>query len=586
MNGNEIMDMEATLAQGVSHHREGRFDQAARLYKEVLLHDPDNADALQLMSALALLGGKVEVAEQLARQAHRNAPDWSAPLLALGNAVQARGDLAGAEQAFRAALGRDPQSAEAHCNLANVLNQQGRHDEASVAAARALGLDAGIPESHNNLGNALLALDSADEAAVCYRRAVRLRPDYAEAWFNLGGALAELEDAAEAEDAYARAVALNPDPEWRYRRACILSRFGRNAEAEAEFLRVLAENPDHVAAWVNLANAQAWQGRSEEARLTLCRGLDRQPQAAELHWNLALLLLRLGRMAEAWPHYEWRWRMEAFAPYRRDFGCEAWDGVASLAGRRLLVHAEQGYGDAIQFVRFVPELVRRGAQVVLECRRGLGRLLSTLGGGIVVVESGDAKPEFDLSVPLLSLGALLDARQEALPLPPYLSVPPDAGDFSDITAGPELKVGLVWSGSVTRARNSLRSLSAERLHTLMGLDSVRFFGLQVGGEGQPAHPAYVDLSPRLTDFAATAAAIMALDVVVTVDTAVAHLAGALGKRALIMLSTPCDGYFWMLDRPDSPWYPSVRLMRQDVFGDWDGVLTQVRSELEGMVTGQ
>ena len=579
------MDVEAVLAQGIAHHREGRVDLAARAYKEVLLQAPDNADALHLMSALALSGGKLEVAEHLARQAVQAAPDWFAPLLALGNALQARGDLTAAERAFRAALERFPQSAEAYCNLSSVLNEQSRHDEASLAAARALTLDAAMPESHNNLGNALLALDSPEEAEQCYRRAIKLRPDYAQVWFNLGAAMTEQDDADGAVAAYLEALRHNSDPEWRYRLACVLSRFGRNAEAEAEFRKVLAEVPGHVPAMVNMANAVIWQNRHEEARALLADGLARLPESPELHWNLALLLLRLGRMEEAWEHYEWRWRMDSFAPYRRDLGGTPWDGAAPLAGRTVLVHAEQGFGDAIQFARFVPELVRRGARVVLECRRGLGRLMATLGAGIEILEGG-ARPDFELTVPLLSLGALLGARLDALPPIPYLSVPPGAGDFSDVAAQPGLKAGLVWSGSPTRARNGLRSLSAAQLEHLFGLDGVAFFGLQVGAQDQPQGKAYTDLAPRLTDFADTAAAIMALDVVVTVDTAVAHLAGALGKTVFILLSTPCDGYFWMLDRPDTPWYPSARLFRQTRGGEWADVLEAVRADLQQMVTGR
>lgn len=577
------MDVEAVLTQAAEHHRAGRLDLAARAYKEVLTRDPSNPDALYLMGVLALTGGKAEVAEQLSRQAAAVAPGWFAPFVGLGNALQARGDLAGAEEAFRAALERHPQSAEAYCNLSNVLNEQGRHDEAMVAAARAVSLDAGLAEAHSNFGNALLAQGGADEAALCYRRAIKLRPDYAEAWYNLGGALVELGEADGAVDAYGHALTLRADPEWRYRLACVLARFGRHDAAEGEFRKVLAECPDHVPALVNLANTLIWQNRPEQARDLLQDGLARHPDSPEIHWNLALILMRLGEMEKAWPHYEWRWRTSAFAPYRRDFGRPAWNGVAPLAGCTVLVHAEQGFGDAIQFARFVPELVRRGARVVLECRRGLARLMSALGDGITAVEGGGEVPPFDFAVPLLSLGTLLSARPETLPPAPYLAVPEGAGDFSDVASLPDFKVGLVWAGSPTRERDHLRSLSAAQIQTLMGAPGMRFFGLQVGGNDQPQHPAYVDLSPRLGDFADTAAAIMALDVVVTVDTAVAHLAGALGRPVLILLSTPCDGYFWMVDRTDSPWYASARLIRQQVSGDWQAVLTEARAELERMM---
>lgn len=573
------MDIAAELAQGTEHHRAGRFDLAARCYKQVLLHEPGNADALHLMGVLAQAGGEYRAAAELSVQAINAAPEWFAPYVGLGNAAQALGDLDTAEQAFRAGIRLNDQVAEPWCNLANLLNQDGRHDEALQAAARSVSLDASLAEGHNNFGNALMGLGSPDEASVCYRRAVKLKPDYVDAWINLGGALAELGDDDNALAAYDRALVMGDAPECRSRRAEVLGRLGRFAEAEAECRHVLAGVPDDVPAMINLAAVLGWQGRFAEAEALLTYGLERHPESAELHWNLAIELIRSGRMAEAWPHFEARWRMDSFQPFHRDFGCPAWDGVQPLEGRTVLVHAEQGYGDAIQFSRFVPALVARGAKVLLECRPGLGRLMATLGQGVTAVETGGAVPDYDLSAPLLSLGSLLGAQPDTLPGTPYLAVPEGAGDFSDVAAVPGLKVGLVWSGSQTRARNAWRSLSAADLGALMDVPGVSFFGLQLGGGDHPIGAAYTDLSPRLGDFADTAAAIMALDLVVTVDTAVAHLAGALGKPVWIMLSQPCDGYFWMTGRTDSPWYPSARLFRQTGMGDWSGVLSEVRAGL-------
>lgn len=573
------MDIAAELAQGTEHHRAGRLDLAARCYKQVLLHDPGNADALHLMGVLAQAGGEYRVAAELSVQAINAAPEWFAPYVGLGNAAQALGDLDTAEQAFRAAIRLNDQVAEAWCNLANLLNQGGRHDEALQAAARSVSLDASLAEGHNNFGNALMGLGSPDEASVCYRRAVKLKPDYLDAWVNLGGAQAALGDGDGALAAYDRALVLDDAPEWHGRRAEVLGRLGRFAEAEAECRHVLAASPNDIPAMINLAAVLGWQGRYAEAMTLLNYGLERHPESAELHWNLAIELIRCGRMAEAWPHFEARWRMESFLPFLRDFGRPAWDGVQSLAGRTVLVHTEQGYGDAIQFGRFVPALVARGAKVLLECRPGLGRLMGTLGDGVTAVETGGSVPDFDLAVPLLSLGSLLGAQPDTLPDAPYLAVPDGAGDFSDVAAAPGLKVGLVWSGSQTRARNAWRSLSGTDLASLMDVPGVSFFGLQLGGGDHPTGAAYTDLSPRLGDFADTAAAIMALDLVVTVDTAIAHLAGALGKPVWVMLSQPCDGYFWMTGRDDSPWYPTARLIRQNGVGDWAGVLAQVRSGL-------
>lgn len=557
------------------------MDLAARCYKRVLEQDPDNADALHLMSALACMGGQMDVAASLAQRAIALAPQWFAPYVSLGNAEQARGNPVEAERSFRAAIELNSHCAEAYCNLANLLNSQGLHDEAVLMAARSVALDASMAEGHNNFGNALLALGSPDEAATCYRRALGFRPGFAEAWYNLGTAQTSMGDHEAAADSFRQALAISERCEWRYKLANSLACLRRYGEAEAEYRTALAGEPDNESYLNNLANVLVWQGRLDEAVALLREAVARLPDAADLHWNLALALLRRGDMVEAWPHYEQRWRMAAFQPYVRPLGKPQWDG-GPLEGRTLLVHAEQGFGDAIQFSRFVPLVAAKGGRVVLECRKGLARLMSTLSPEVLAVETVADIPPFDLTVPLMSLGHRLGMTPATLPAAPYLSVPAGAADFSDVAARPGRKVGLVWSGSPTRARNALRSLAARDLMALTDLAGFSFFGLQVGADDHPAAPSYCDLAPRLRDFADTAAAVWALDLVVTVDTAVAHLAGALGKPVWIMLSNPCDGYFWSNDRADSPWYPSARLYRQRVEGEWGDVLADVRRDLEMM----
>lgn len=572
------MDIAAELEQGAQHHREGRVDLAARCYKRVLEQDPDNSDALHLMSALACLGGQLEVACLLARQAIAGAPQWFAPYVNLGNAEQARGNMAQAEQAFRIAIQLNPQCAEAHCNLANLLNSQGLHDEAVLMAARSVALDASMAEGHNNFGNALLALGSPDEAATCYRRALNFKPGFAEAWYNLGGAQTAMGDDAAAAESFRQALNIDDRADWHFKLANALACLRRYGEAEVEYGTALASEPDNESYLINLANVLAWQGKLDEAVSLLNDAVERRPDAADLHWTLALVLLRRGDMAEAWPHYEQRWRMASFGPYVRPFGKPQWDG-GPLEGRTLLVHAEQGFGDAIQFSRFVPLVAAKGGRVVLECRKGLARLMSALSPDVLAVERFADIPPFDLTVPLMSLGHRLGITPETLPTAPYLSAPAGAADFADVAARSGRKVGLVWSGSPTRARNALRSLAPRDLEPLLDLPGFSFFGLQVGADEHPTAASYTDLTSRLRDFADTAAAIQALDLVVTVDTAVAHLAGALGKPVWIMLSTPCDGYFWMSDRADTPWYPSARLYRQRVEGEWGDVVADIRRDL-------
>ncbi|MBX9634929.1 MAG: tetratricopeptide repeat protein, partial [Magnetospirillum sp.] len=353
----------------------------------------------------------------------------------------------------------------------------------------------------------------------------------------------------------------------------------RVAEAEAAYALVLSMDADHVSARINLANLLAELDRPAEAETLLRDGLARFPDEAELHWNLALLLLQGGRMAGAWAEYEWRWGLPGFVRMRRNFPGPRWNGEA-LNGRRLLLHVEQGYGDAIEFCRFVSRI---DGPVVLECRPGLERLFATLAGDVTVVTAGKPLPPCDVELPLMSLPHVLGVQMDDLPGPiPYLRAPDEAlAAIADLAQGDDLKIGFVWAGSPTRKANHRRSLTAADFAPLFKLAGCRFHSLQVGpalGEVAAAF-GVADLAPRLKDFADTAAAIAAMDLVITVDTAVAHLAGALGKPVWVLLSKPCDGYLWMLDRADSPWYPSARLFRQPREGDWAAVFAEVAEAL-------
>jgi len=577
------MDVQAMLDQGREHHRAERYGDAGRCYKAVLEADPDNVDALNLMSALAQMVGDNQTAANLAMRAIQLQPDWHAPYVALGNACQAGGRLDLAVDAFQKAVTLCPESPEAYLNLANVLNELGRHGEAAKMAVEAVVIDGSMAEAHNAFGNALAGMNSPEEAVEAYQKAVYLRPTWDVPWFNIGGALAAQGKHDEALASYRHSIGLLDSPVKRYNLANSLAAEGRFPEAVAEYTCALEQAPDYVDAYNNLGATLKDMERLDEAEANLREGLKRASDSPDLHWNLSLVQLMKGDWGNGWREYEWRWKMPTFIPFQRDFGVPAWQGE-DLDGKTILVTAEQGFGDAIEFCRLAPQLTQRGARVVLECRKGLKRLFATLPGIERVVAPDDDYGAVDFVVPLMSLPYRLGLTLETLPSAiPYLSVPAGAGDFADVAAADGFKVGLVWAGGASRRDNSQRSCQAADLRPLLDLPGCRFYSLQVGPEAGQIDdlPGVVDLAPRLGDFADTAAALTALDMLVSVDTGVVHLAGALGKPVRVLLSRPSNGFLWMLGRADSPWYPGdFRLLRQDKANDWAGLVQAIAAELQ------
>jgi len=573
------MDCEQELHLGIEAQKAGRMGDAVRHYGAVLAADPENVDALNLMSVVALTAQDPRTSADLASRATAAQPDWFVSWINLGNALQSLGKPDEAADAFRKAITLNPQSAEGFVNLASALNAAGHAEDAADMAVKAILIAPEMADAHINFGNALLALGSPGEAVEAFYKATRLAPGNELAWFNMGNAYAALDCHDAAADSFRRSIALADSATKQFNLGNALVAKATLYEAVAAFERALAQKPDYLDAWINLGAALRDAGRLDEAEAAVRKALEMAPDEPELHWNLALVLLTRGQYSEGWREYQWRWRTPHFSPFVRRFPSQEWQGEP-LAGRTLLVHYEQGFGDAIQMCRLVPPLEDLGARVVVECRPGLGRLLTTLGAGIAVVEAGEAPlPATDLHVALMSLPLRLGLTVETIPARvPYLAVPEGAADFSDLASAPGIKVGVVWSGSKSRADNRARSFKPQDLWPIEGAS---LFSLQKGDAAAEASDMVdfgrmTDLGPRLGDFADTAAAIAALDLVISVDTAVAHLAGALGKPVWIVLPHPTSAFLWMTGRDDTPWYPSARLFRQAKAGDWAEVMTAIR----------
>ena len=473
-------------------------------------------------------------------------------LLAQGNALMQRARPAEAVVHYRRAIELQPELAAAWCNLGSALQAAGRNAEAIGCLERALRIQPGFAEAHFNLGNALKAEGRLDESIGRYAQCIALRPGFAPAHNNRGLALLALD---------------------------------RLEDAEAGFRKAIECDAGYVDAHYNLGIALREQSRLEDAVASYDRALALRPGHASSRWNKALALLQLGRLEEGWPLYESRLR-KLPTLYRTLAERPVWTGRESLQGCSLLVRAEQGFGDSLQYSRYVPIVAARGARVVLEAHPSLVRLMHSLEGVERVVKLGDPVPETDFHCPLISLPFALGTRLCTIPARvPYLSTDPaQVQSWADrLGARRRPRVGLAWSGSVNYDNDSGRSIPLAQLLPWLpsGLDYISL-QREVRTEDLPAlemRPDIQQFGLDLGDFAQTGALCELLDLVVSVDTSAGHLAGALGRPTWLLLSRPAD-WRWFLDRTDSPWYPNARLLRQHTRRDWSRALESLCSGLQ------
>jgi tetratricopeptide (TPR) repeat protein len=470
--------------------------------------------------------------------------------------------------------------------------QRGRNIDAIGFLTKAVKANAGSVDALSNLGLALHNTGRFEEAIVHYRGALALVPRHPEIPYNLGNAFLALDRITEALASYDEVLAVNPSHVGaRVNRGNTLLRFNRPADALASYEQALALMPAHPQILTNRGHALRRLDRPQEALASFEAALKKSPDFPEAYFEAALAHLTLGDFKAGWKAYEWRWKTSAFADKRRAFRQPLWLGNASLSGKTILLHAEQGFGDTLQFIRYAPLLKNSGARVICEVQPELTSLLAQLDG-IEVVAKGSALPPFDLHCPLLSLPLAFGTEPATIPAPdPYLRAPAGRVTHWRDRLPPEgFRAGLVWSGSRAHKNDANRSIPLSQLASMVGKLPFGCFSLQremrdADREVLQRLPNLVDLGPELSDFADTAAVISLLDAVVSVDTAVAHLAGALGKPVVILLPHAAD-FRWMRERDDTPWYRSAKLVRQPAFGDWDGAIGRLAEELRGMAAAK
>jgi len=580
------MDVESLFSDGLHYHLEGRIDSAENLYREVLKKNPKHVNALHHLGLIHLQLGLVSQAIAEIRSSLVLDPSQPDALANLGHCLNIIGDHLGACESCKAALEIDPRNDGAWTNLGNAQRglklaadarrsyeraldlhpsnpryiynvgltffDQEQFEEAGERFQRCLSIQPRVPEAHNNsavcllkLQNPLLALHHADTA-------VQLKPDYAEAWSNRGNALHDLR---------------------------------RHEEALASYDRSIELKPDYAEAWSNRGNTLKELRRHVEALASHDQSIGLKPGYGDAYWNKSLDLLRIGDFDQGWQLYEWRWRYDKFTSTQRHFSQPLWLGDTPLEGRTLLLHSEQGYGDSIQFCRYTRLVKRLGAKVVLEVEPPLVELFTTLEGVDEVVGKGKMLSDFDYHCPLLSLPLALKTVVATIPHDvPYLHV--SRAKREQWTRHLSLSrdkpsVGIVWSGDPKHKNDHNRSICLESMLKFFS-DKLDWVCLQ--RDLLPEDCSLLeavgirDHSAKLKDFSDTAGLISQLDLVISVDTSVAHLAGALGKPVWVLLPYVPD-YRWMWDREDSPWYPSMRLFRQSTEGDWDKVISRINEEL-------
>jgi tetratricopeptide (TPR) repeat protein len=577
----------ALLNQGLVLAALRRREEALASYDKALAIQPGYVEALY--NRAVVLGGMKRLDEALASfdQVLAIVPDHIQALNNRGVALRGLQRLEEALASFDRVLAAKPDYVDALANRAGTLRDLHRHQEALASYDAVLRIKPDHADALYHRGLVLLELQRPAEALASYDRALALRPNHAEALNNRANTLHVLNRPIEALAGYDRALAVRPDyAEALYNRGVVLQELRRPAEALASFERTLAIKPDHVDALNNRGIVLRDLDRHAEALASYDRALAIEPDNAETHVNRSCLRLLLGDLDRGFAEFEWRWRVRETAPWRRDFAQPLWLGEAPLAGRTILLHAEQGFGDALQFVRYATLVAARGAEVVLEVPPPLTALLAPIEGVARVIGRGEPLPAFDCHCPLLSLPLAFKTTLATIPTRvPYLFASEDR-TFKwrqRLPPSGKRRVGIAWAGNPMYKGDQTRSPGLASFSPLLSVGGVEFLSLQKdlrAGDREllAGNPLIMHMGDAVEDFGDTAALMACVDLVITSDTSVAHLAGALGRPVWVLLQHAPD-WRWLLGRDDSPWYPTARLFRQPQLGDWDSVIRQVMTTL-------
>jgi tetratricopeptide (TPR) repeat protein len=610
------------LQLGWSLHRQGRSSDAQHLFEEIVVTHPQNFEAVYQLGVFAGQGRNFQRAAELFSRAVVIKPDSAEAVCNLGLALHELGQLENALICYERAIEMNPGFAGAHCKRSNLLHAMRRYDEALESSTRAIELRADFAEAFCNQGNALQALGRPEAALRSYQRAIEIKADYFDAHCNQGIALRQIGRLEPAIAAFQRAVLLQPghaaahynlayllceqhrwldalaeydraiaakpeDALARSERGIVLRRLNRFEEALASHDLAIAIHHDSASSHVNRGNVLCDMRRWDEALGSYDRAIVIAPDLAEAHFAKATVLLTRAEFPAGWAEYEWRFKLAnsalTIAPHRA-FSQPRWDGIAPLEGRHILLHAEQGLGDTLQFCRYAAAVAQRGGRVILEVQEPLVNLLQGVEGASKVVARGAMLPHFDIHMPLLSLPLAFGTRLETIPARQgYLRA--DDVCLSKwrgiLGIQGRRRIGLAWRGNPQNANDHNRSIGLRRLMDGLprGYEYVSLHRELIGGEREVIRAMGIThVGEQQSDFADAAAICECMDLVISVDTSLAHLSASLGKATWMLLSYTSD-WRWLLDRSDSPWYPSMKLFRQMGVDHWGELLEGVSAAL-------
>lgn len=580
-------DLAALYTEGLRHHQLGGLAEAEAHYRRVLTANPHHLDAMHMMGVMALQVGKIDAAVQLLSEAARLMPTDAAIASNLASALRRAGRLEDALASVCRAVERAPGFTDARQNLVNILEGLNRHGEAAAAIEELMAISGPSVDLYLRLASLRIACSQAEEAIDILYDLLGMDPLSTAAYTNLGVAFRRLGRVDEAMAVYRTGLTLAPnDPGLLNNYGIALKELDRQEEAVDCFRRALAAQPSAANTWLNLSLAENDLMQVDQAILAARRSVAADPGLPPAHTALSMALLMRGELIEGFAEYEWRSRMADFPSPRRHFAAPAWQGK-DPRGRTIVLYDEQGVGDAIQFARYATLLSAMGARVFLECNSQLVSLLDGMAGVEGVIPRFGTLPPHDYQVSLLSLPHLLGTTLATIPaIAPYLSAEADlTAQWAERLSGHDgLKVGLVWAGNPEFKADRLRSPGLAAFRPLFDVPGVTLFALQKGAgrndlEGADwLPPHFVDLNDQIRDFADTAAIMANLDLIVTSCTGPAHLAGALGRPTWTVIPFSPD-WRWMEKRDDTPWYPTMRLFRQDRRGDWTGVMRRLAAAL-------
>ena len=585
------VDVQSLLEEARSFHRAGSLDDAAKRYEQIVEIHPTNADALSLLGEIACRTGRLAYGVELLSRAIEQNPHSPVLRYNLALVLQRLNDPNGALKNIDQAIALKPNYPEAHNNQGNLLRLLGRSEEAIISFDKAISLRPDYVLAYNNRGSALREIGRFDDALESYEKAIALRGDLAEVHYNRGNVLVDLKCTEEALTSFDQAIAYRPDfAEAFYNRGRALDILGRKDEALASYDSAIAVKPNYANAYNGRGMTLCDLKRPMDAAESYEKAISLQGDFADAQFNLALLQLSLGHFKKGWPLFETRYHSRKIIGRVAlpSFPFPQWKGE-SLAGKSLIVIPEQGFGDYIQFIRYAVLLKERGvAHLTILCPPALQQLLQTAHGVDEVVTDVTSVSLHDYWSFPLTFPFYFETEISTIPAKlPYLRACPNKlARWSGRLSTDLIKVGLVWKGSSVHQNDAWRSLpSLTVLSPLWSVKAVQFFSLQKGqGEDEavscPSNQPLIHLGSDIEDFADTAAIVSQLDLVICIDTAIAHVAGALGKACWVLLPACGTDWRWLLERDDSPWYPKImRLFRQSSTESWGDTIKRVSSAL-------